>query len=79
MSELAEHIMEEEAEDLPRLEKCLGTSESEALARSFTRTKKFVPTRSHPAAPDKPPFETVVGMMAAPLDKLSDMFRKFPE
>jgi hypothetical protein len=43
------------------------------------RTKKFVPTHSHPNAPDKPPFETVVGLMTAPLDKLQDVFKKFPK
>jgi len=36
-------------------------------------------TRSHPSAPDKPPFETVLGLMTAPLDKLGDMLRKFPK
>jgi hypothetical protein len=39
----------------------------------------FVPTQSHPSAPDKPPFETVAGLMAAPIDHLKDMFKKFPE
>ncbi len=34
--------------------------------------------RSHPSAPDKPPFETVAGLLAAPLDKLKDLFRAFP-
>lgn len=35
---------------------------------------------SHSSAPDQPPFETVVGMMSAPMDKLKDMdmFAKFP-
>jgi hypothetical protein len=32
----------------------------------------------HPAAPNKPPFETVAGLMAAPLDLLRDTFQKFP-
>lgn len=60
----------------------LKADEQEAtsvLAKSFERTKMFVPTRSHPAAPDKPPlFENAVGMMATPIDKLRDMFNKFP-
>jgi len=45
MSNLREHIKEEEKDDLPALEKALESSESEKLARSFSRTKKFVPTR----------------------------------
>jgi hypothetical protein len=39
---------------------------------------KFI-SRAHPNAPNKPPFETVAGLMAAPLDKLRDLFEKFPE
>ncbi|WVR07338.1 hypothetical protein IAU60_004379 [Kwoniella sp. DSM 27419] len=77
--DLTEHIKEEEERDLPQLEKALGRDESKELAASFQRTKKFVPTRSHPSAPDQPPFETVVGLLAAPIDKLGDLFRRFPQ
>jgi len=35
--------------------------------------------RAHPNAPNKPPFETVAGLLAAPLDKLRDLFEKFPQ
>jgi hypothetical protein len=76
---LWQHIKEEERDDLPALEKAIDADASGALARSFDRTKHFVPTRSHPSAPDRPPYETAVGMMATPLDKLRDMFRSFPE
>ncbi|KAK1830461.1 hemerythrin HHE cation binding domain-containing protein [Podospora conica] len=76
---LSQHIAEEEKEDLPALEKCIDADSGEALAKSFGRTKHFVPTRSHPSAPDKPPYETAVGMMATPMDKLMDMFKKFPD
>ncbi|PGH10209.1 hypothetical protein AJ79_05462 [Helicocarpus griseus UAMH5409] len=78
MSHLSEHIKAEEADDLPALENALSNEDSEALSKSFKRTKMFVPTRSHPAAPDKPPFETAVGLMTAPIDKIADMFRRFP-
>ncbi|KAK6355604.1 hypothetical protein TWF696_004703 [Orbilia brochopaga] len=77
--DLKQHIEEEERDDLPTLEKALSSDDSESYAKSFERTKKFTPTRSHPSAPDKPPFETVVGLMTAPMDKLADMFRKFPQ
>jgi len=77
--DLDEHIREEEKDDLPALEKALPDGESERIAASFQRTKYFIPTRSHPSAPDRPPFETVAGLLAAPLDKLGDIFRKFPE
>jgi hypothetical protein len=78
MKDLVEHIKEEENDDLPALEKAIATTESESLAKSFERTKAFVPSRSHPSAPSKPPFETVVGLLTAPIDHLGDMFRKFP-
>lgn len=77
-SELGKHIEEEETHDLPALEKTLSEGDSQSMSKSFKRTKMFVPTRSHPAAPDKPPYETVAGMLATPMDKLGDMFRRFP-
>lgn len=78
---LSQHIKEEEKEDLPALEQALQNSkgESETLAKSFSRTKYFVPSRSHPSAGENPLFESVVGLMVAPIDKLADMFRKFPQ
>ncbi|KAE9377467.1 hypothetical protein N431DRAFT_461073 [Stipitochalara longipes BDJ] len=79
MDDLAQHINEEEMEDLPALDKALGAEESKSMAKSFGRTKAFVPSRSHPMAPTKPPFETVAGLMAAPLDRLGDLLRKFPD
>ncbi|KAE9405681.1 hypothetical protein BT96DRAFT_915893 [Gymnopus androsaceus JB14] len=65
-------------QDLPQLEPKLGHEGSQQAAASFTRTKKFAPTRPHPSAPNKPPAETLVGFLALPMDKLKDMFAKFP-
>jgi hypothetical protein len=79
MEDLSQHIKSEEESDLPGLEKTLDQADSESMAKSFGRTKMFVPSRSHPMAPNKPPFETVVGLMAAPIDHLGDLFRKFPD
>jgi hypothetical protein len=78
-SHLSAHIEDEEKNDLPLLEKSLPSGEGSSMAKSFARTKMFTPTRSHPMAPDKPPFETVAGLMTAPIDKLGDIFRKFPQ
>jgi hypothetical protein len=79
MEDLSEHIKEEETDDLPKLEAVLSEEDSLSYARSFGRTKMFVPSRSHPSAPDKPPFETVVGLLTAPIDHLADLFRKWPD
>ena len=83
MSDLSHHNKDEEEDDLPLLEKALekahGTG-SAARAKSFERTKMFVPTKSHPSAGEGGGlFETAMGLMAAPIDKLSDMFMKFPK
>lgn len=79
MKDLSEHIKEEENDDLPKLEQALTKDESESFSESLGRTKMFVPSRSHPSAPDKPPFETAVGLLAAPIDHLADLFRKWPD
>ncbi|XHG06248.1 hypothetical protein AWENTII_009453 [Aspergillus wentii] len=78
MKDLSGHIQEEESKDLPKLEDALTTEESEKLATSFGRTKMFVPSRSHPSAPNKPPFETAIGLLTAPIDHLADLFRTWP-
>jgi len=77
--DLGQHIKEEEEHDLIAIEEKLPADESEGLVSSFKRTKMFIPTRSHPHAPDKPPYETVVGLLAAPIDHLRDIFSKFPK
>lgn len=79
MQDLTEHINEEENSDLPKLEAALSEEESQGLSTSFGRTKMFVPSRSHPSAPWKPPFETAVGLMTAPIDHLADLFRQWPD
>lgn len=85
-TELEHHIEDEESKDLPDLESALGSrpirgssdGSSEKLAKEFERTKAFVPSRSHPAAGENPYFESAVGMLAAPIDRIADLFRKFP-
>ena len=75
---LTDHMKEEEQRDLPELEKALKDGESASLSEKFELTKDFVPTRSHPSAGEHPPFETVIALLNAPIDKISDAFRKFP-
>ncbi|GJC78405.1 putative hemerythrin-like protein [Colletotrichum liriopes] len=61
------HIKEEEEEDM------VGGHGVELRA-----DKTVYADTSHPSAPNKPPFETVVGLMTAPLDELMGMFIRFP-
>ena len=76
--DFAPHARQEEEIQLPKLESMLG-QESQRLARSFERTKRFTATRSHPLAPNVVPFATAAAFMAAPIDKLRDIFRSWPE
>ncbi|KAF9044215.1 hypothetical protein BJ165DRAFT_187330 [Panaeolus papilionaceus] len=78
MQRLRTHMDYEETDDLPLLEQALGEEKSQELATKFEKTKKFSPTRAHPASPDKPPYETLAGFLAMPIDKLKDQFTKFP-
>lgn len=78
LDDLEYHFKQEESSDLPALEDALSRADSEALTGLLDRTKMFVPSRSHPLAPSKPPFETVVGLLTAPVDMVADIFRKWP-
>lgn len=79
MDDLAQHFNEEEMADLPALENALRIEDSRILAKSFDNRKMLVPSRSHPMAPNKPPFNVIAGFMATPFDYLGDLVRKFPE
>src|SRR3569833_4683087 len=76
--DLSEHIKEEEAEDLVALKDNLELQSSRDLGKSFHRPKLFVPPRSHPNAPNKPPFETVACLLFVLFVKLMDLFKKLP-
>jgi len=81
---LEQHIKEEENDDIPALEQALAADHSDAgisekLAKTFGRTKVLVPSRSHPSAGENPPFESVLGLLTAPIDHVADIFRKFPD
>ena len=79
MKDLHVYIEHEFNEDMLRLEKILPRDESEALARSFQRTKMITLTRSHLTAPNRPYFENMAALMTAPVDKIRDLLRDFPE
>lgn len=76
--ELETHAHREESEDLVFLEKELSDDESQELTRSIESLRVFLPSRSHPLAPNKPPFETAAGLLMAPMDLVADLFRKWP-
>jgi len=76
---LEEHMSHEEKEEMVKLRETVPEQERKDVGVTFERRKKIVPTRAHPSAPDHPAFlESVVGLMAAPIDKMMDWFRSFP-
>ncbi|KAI0826677.1 hypothetical protein BC628DRAFT_1320071 [Trametes gibbosa] len=78
MKSLHHHNDDEEIKDLPMLEPIIGEQASKDAALSFKKTKKLVPTRTHPSIPNQPPFETLLGFLEAPIDKIKDYFTSFP-
>ncbi|KAL9002098.1 MAG: hypothetical protein Q9188_004953 [Gyalolechia gomerana] len=78
MTDLHEHIEHESQEDMPRLENKLSREDSQALAKSFERTKMITPTRSHPSAPNRPYLENFAAMLAAPIDRFRDLLSSYP-
>ncbi|KXX82961.1 hypothetical protein MMYC01_200430 [Madurella mycetomatis] len=73
------HIKDEEGCDLPALEK-LSPEASKSMAKSFARTKRFAPPRSHPSMGEHPPFETIINGPADRPDRLPHRFvMRFPE
>jgi len=75
--DLSEHIVEEEA-TIDELEAVIPKDENTEITHSISQTKHFVPTRAHPGTHQAPPFETVEGLLLAPIDHLKDLFTKFP-
>jgi hemerythrin superfamily protein len=75
MENVREHVQEEEARLLPRLEAALEPSQRRELGEALALAKRAAPTRPHPAAPDTPPGNFVAGSVAALLDRSRDALR----
>jgi hypothetical protein len=80
MAPLMQHMAEEEQSILPQLAQSCWERELVELGDQFQSVKSKLPTHPHPYAPNRPPMETVVAYLTAPLDKAFDaMVRDFPE
>ncbi|KAL2649338.1 hypothetical protein R1flu_017466 [Riccia fluitans] len=76
---LKDHIKLEEKEDLTYLEQNTEASARETAGKTFALGKNIAPTNPHPEVPEKlVAVEAAVGLLIAPLDKLSDFFKPFP-
>ena len=72
MSEVREHVAEEEGEIFPRMRTILSSDELMEMGRKVEGVKKMAPTRPHPAAPDQPPGDKILGPVTGLLDRMRD-------
>ena len=76
MDRFSQHADAEKRRTLPMLQSVMSDQENRNLAHQFERTKMFAPSRMHQ---EKPPFNNIVGLLSAPMDRLADLFRKWPD
>ena len=72
MRVIRQHVQEEEGDVFPRLAAAMDRAELEQLAGKVQAAKKVVPTRPHPAAPDHPPFNKLLGPGQGLVDRVRD-------
>lgn len=72
MSEVREHVAEEEGEMFPHMRNVLSEDELVELGRKVEAVKKIAPTRPHPSAPDGPPGDKLLGPVTGLLDRMRD-------
>jgi hemerythrin-like domain-containing protein len=63
------HVREEEERLFPEVRDALGRSRLLELGAELRAARPHVPTRPHPAAPDEPPANVLVGGAVAVLDR----------
>lgn len=66
------HAPEEERVMLPALRAAVGRDVMVTLGEEFTAAKRKMPTHPHPMAPDEPPGNTLIDMVANVIDKVRD-------
>jgi hypothetical protein len=62
MNDLSQHMKEEEADILPKLEEVLPQEDSEKYSNVLWKNRDVRPISFHPSAPGKPSYGTVVGL-----------------
>ena len=73
MAAIKQHVQEEENEVFPQFRAKVDPQELQKLGETVERLKKVVPTHPHPMAPDRPPFNALLGAGAGLVDRLRDM------
>ncbi len=76
MREIREHVAEEEGEMFPQMRTVFSQEELVKLGAKVESVKKMAPTRPHPAAPDQPPGDKLLGPIAGLFDRVRDAVTK---
>ncbi|MGW2824001.1 hemerythrin domain-containing protein [Streptomyces sp. NPDC001443] len=72
MTEVRDHIGDEENNLFPRLRAACEPAALDDLGDKVRRAKKAAPTRPHPAAPDRPPANKMLAPGVGMIDRLRD-------
>jgi hemerythrin superfamily protein len=73
MSEIREHVAEEEGEMFPRMREVFSPEELTELGKRVEAIKAMAPTRPHPSVPNDPGKRLAVGPVAGLFDRLRDL------
>ena len=73
-SGVREHVREEESKLFPLLRQRIPPAELDTLGAKLESAKSTAPTRPHPAAPNQPPANKIVGVAAGVVDRIRDTF-----
>ena len=73
------HVREEEGELFPTVRSRMSRRELVELGDQLRKAKRIVPTRPHPAAPDEPPANALVGGAVAVMDRARGVGRRAME
>jgi hemerythrin superfamily protein len=74
--EIREHVAEEEGQMFPHMEQIFSPQELVEMGEKVEAVKKIAPTRPHPAAPDEPPGDKLLGPVAGMFDRMRDAVTK---
>jgi hemerythrin superfamily protein len=72
MQEIREHVAEEEGQMFPHMRSIFTEEELLDMGAKVERVKKMAPTRPHPAAPDQPPGDKILGPVTGMFDRMRD-------
>lgn len=78
MATIRHHVQDEETDLFPRLRQACSTEDLQELGRKVEAAKKIAPTRPHPAAPDRPPFNKLLAPGTGLVDRIRDALSSRP-